>query len=90
MQTADSQIITNRFFVALKQLIDDGKLKGKQTFCTKYGINRRNMYQLEKNLEKDIFQVAWFGYLVKDFNVSSDWLLTGEGSFYRVPESFKK
>ncbi|MFK2681074.1 hypothetical protein ACIXT9_02120 [Bacteroides fragilis] len=90
MQTEDSQKITSRFFVALRQLIDDGKLKGKQTFCTMYGINRRNMYQFEKNLEKDIFQVAWLSYLVKDFNVSPEWLLTGEGSFYNVPQSFKK
>lgn len=48
-----------------------------------YGINRWNLNTLEKNPEKDIFQVAWLTYLVKDFDISSQWLLTGRGDMFK-------
>lgn len=82
MQTEESQIIIGRFFDALAQLKSDKRIGGKTPFAEKYNINRRNLYKLEKNYEKDIFQVAWLSYLVRDYNVSAMWLLTGEGSFY--------
>lgn len=82
MQTEDSQKVIERFFDALAQLKSDKKIGGKTPFAEKYNINRRNLYKLEKSYEKDIFQVSWLSYLVKDYNVSAMWLLTGEGSFY--------
>lgn len=82
MQTEESRIIIGRFFDALAQLKSDKRIGGKTPFAEKYNINRRNLYKLEKNYEKDIFQVAWLSYLVRDYNVSAVWLLTGEGSFY--------
>lgn len=85
MQTEESKIIIGRFFVALAQLKSDKRIGGKTPFAEKYNINRRNLYKLEKNFEKDIFQVAWLSYLVNDYNVSAVWLLTGEGAFYSEP-----
>ena len=82
MQTPESQAIVKRFFAALYRLIDDRKIRGKQTFTREYGINRRNLYTLEQEPERDIFQPAWLTYLVRDFNVSPMWLLTGAGDFY--------
>ena len=82
MQTEERQIIIGRFFDALAQLKSDKRIGGKTPFAEKYNINRRNLYKLEKNYEKDIFQVAWLSYLVRDYNVSAMWLLSGEGSFY--------
>ena len=82
MQTEDSQKIIGRFFEALAQLKFDKRIGGRTPFAEKYNINRRNLYKLEKNFEKDIFQVAWLSYLVNDYNVSAEWLLTGKGSFY--------
>ena len=37
---------------------------------------------LEKEPERDIFQVAWLENLVNDYKVSSLWLLTGNGAFF--------
>lgn len=82
MQTEQSQVIIKRFFEALQILIENKVIRGKQTFTTRYGINRRNMYTLEKEPERDIFQVAWLENLVKDYKVSAEWLLTGNGSFF--------
>lgn len=82
MQTEESKIIIGRFFEALAQLKSDKRIGGKTPFAEKYNINRRNLYQLEKNFEKGIFQVSWLSYLVNDYKVSAEWLLTGKGSFY--------
>ena len=72
-----------RFFEALYALKERKIILGKQTFTNMYGINRWNMNTLEKKPEKDIFQVAWLTYLVKDFNISPQWLLTGRGDMFQ-------
>lgn len=82
-QTAESQIIVKRFFEALYRLKADKKIRGKQTFTREYGINRWNMNTLEKEPERDIFQVSWLKFLVRDYGVSPMWLLTGFGDFYQ-------
>ena len=81
-QTAESQAVVRRFFEALYRLKDEKRIRGKQTFTRQYGINRWNLNTLEKEPERDIFQVAWLTYLVRDFGVSPMWLLTGRGNFY--------
>lgn len=83
MQTADSQRIVKRFFEALQRLKADRKIRGKQTFTREHEINRWNMNSLEKDPSRDIFQAAWLTYLVEDYNVSAQWLLTGHGNFYK-------
>ena len=83
MQTADSQRIVRRFFEALQRLKTDRKIRGKQTFTREHEINRWNMNTLEKDPSRDIFQAAWLAYLVEDYGVSAQWLLTGRGNFYK-------
>ena len=83
MQTTDSQKIVRRFFEALERLKADKRIRGKQTFTRAYGINRWNMLTLEKDNSRDIFQPAWLTYLVEDYGVSAQWLLTGVGEFYK-------
>lgn len=82
MQTSDSQIIVNRFFDAIRLLTEYKIIRGKQTFTRRYGINRWNFCTCEKEPERDIFQPAWLNYLVVDYKVSSQWILTGEGDFF--------
>ena len=80
MQTPDSQKIISRFFQALYFLKAQHIIRGKQTFTTKFGINRWNMNTLEKDMTRDIFQPAWLAYLVDEYNISAEWLLTGRGN----------
>lgn len=82
MQTEQSQTIVRRFFEALQYLKADKVIRGKRTFTKRYGINRWNFNTLEKDVSRDIFQVAWLTFLVTDYKVSPWWLLIGEGSFY--------
>lgn len=90
MQSKDSQAIISRFFQALYRLKEDKKIKGKKTFTTEHDINRWNFYKLEKDITRDIFQVAWLNYLVHDYGVSAQWLLTGVGNFYSKSTGAKK
>lgn len=82
MQTKQSQVIIKRFFEALQILKANKIIRGKQTFTNRYGINRWNMNTLEKEPERDMFQVAWLENLVNDYKVSPTWLLTGEGGLF--------
>lgn len=82
MQTTESQAVIRRFFEALYALKDRKEIRGKQTFTNQYGINRWNLNSLEKDMSRDIFQVAWLTYLVRDYGVSSQWLLTGRGDMF--------
>lgn len=83
MQTEDSQVIIRRFFQALQYLKEQKIIRGKQTFTRQFGINRWNMNTLEKEPSRDMFQTAWLTYLVTEYGVSADWLLTGRGSIMR-------
>lgn len=83
MQSEHSQVIIRRFFEALQILKANKIIRGKQTFTARYGINRWNMNTLEKEPERDIFQVAWLEYLVRDYMVNPNWLITGEGPFFQ-------
>lgn len=82
MQTTESQAVIRRFFEALYALKSRKAIRGKQTFTNQYGINRWNLNSLEKDMSRDIFQVAWLTYLVRDYGVSSQWLLTGRGDMF--------
>ena len=83
MQSPESQAIVKRFFAALYRLKDEKKIRGKQTFTHEHNINRWNLNSLEKEPERNIFQVAWLSILVRDYGVSPMWLLTGLGDFYQ-------
>lgn len=79
MNTPDSQVIVKRFYQAIEHLIEYKILWGKKTFCVEYSINTWNFNTVQKNPESDMFQIAWLGYLVKDYGISAEWLLTGKG-----------
>jgi hypothetical protein len=83
MQIEESQKVVERFFEALVALKKMKILTGKTAFAGKYEINRRNFWLLEQNKSRDIFQTAWLTYLVKDYGVSAEWLLTGEGAMFK-------
>ena len=80
MQTPHSQKIIERFFKALYYLKEQKIIRGKQTFTSKFNINRWNLNTLEKDKTRDIFQTAWLTYLVVEYNISAEWLLTGRGA----------
>ena len=74
--------IVERFFTALRILIDGKVMRGLQTFTRTYGLNRRNVQRLQHEPQSGIFRAGWLTYLVEDFRISPTWLLTGRGGVF--------
>ncbi|MBB4036614.1 hypothetical protein GGR21_002520 [Dysgonomonas hofstadii] len=79
---AGQQIVT-RFYIAVHEIINRKTIRGVQTFTRMYGIDRRAFKIVEANPQRKMFDTGWLNYLVKDFNVNPEWLLTGRGSMFK-------
>ena len=80
----DSAKVVSRFFEAIYDLKRRRVIRGVATFANRYGINRRHLWTIEHGKNTGMLQMAWFTYLVNDYNVSARWLLTGEGNMYTI------
>lgn len=74
-------IILTRFFEAI-QALKERKYCNLNTFCLRYGIDRRNLYKVKADPTRQIFKPSWLTYLVEDYNVNAHWLLTGSGDIF--------
>ena len=74
--------IISRFYEALDAIIAQKKIRGVNTYCRLYEIDRRNLLAQRKDLERGWFQVSWLVPMVREYGVSSSWLLTGFGSMF--------
>lgn len=81
--TEETKQIMVRFYSALDALIERKELKGVNTYCRLYNIDRRNLLAQKKDLDRVILQISWMQPIVKDFGVSGDWLLTGRGTMFK-------
>jgi hypothetical protein len=82
MNNPESIKIINRFYEVIDVLKQTKQIRGVKTFTDTYNINRWNFITVSKNPESDMFQLIWISYLVKDFNVSAEWIMTGKGNMF--------
>ena len=83
--------IQNRFFQALDLLIESGRIDSLQSFCNEYKLHRpkySNLRTFSKDQTKPgtgykFIDIDSLYYLVADFGISSDWLITGKGGMYK-------
>ena len=71
--------IVHRFFEVLDLLKQRRTIRGKKTFCDRYGINRWNMNTCLTHPDSGMFKLSWLTYLARDYGVSPAWLLLGLG-----------
>lgn len=84
----DTIAVISRFFAAIDALVAMKKIRGKATYCRIANINRLNFYSQSKDISKGYFQVSWLIPMVRDYNISSDWILLGKGDMFRkIPAS---
>ena len=75
--------INQRFFKALEQVISLGLIRGVQTFTREHNIDRRNLMRAKKDAENQKLNLEWIYYIVTDFNISAEWILTGRGTMFK-------
>ncbi len=75
--------VTNRFFEAIDMLIAQKRVRGLQIFTRQYNINRWNLSTVKHNSDKSVLKPEWIVYLVRDFNISSEWILLGKGNMIK-------
>jgi len=75
--------VVRRFYEVIDQLISSGTIRGVNTYCAEYGIDRRHFYHQKDDFNKGYFEVYWILPLIRDFRVSSDWILFGKGEMFR-------
>lgn len=80
--SAEGVAITKRFFLALDTLRMQRKIRGLKTITTKYGINYWNLSTVRKEPEKRLLKSEYLSFLVRDYDVSAEWLLCGRGGMF--------
>ena len=78
--TPTGMAITKRFFLALDVAINQRKARGIRTFTESHGINYWNFSTFKKCPE-------WLAWIVEDYNVNAEWLLTGVGMMFKTPNN---
>lgn len=74
--------ITKRFFLAIDTLRSLHKLRGLQTFTKLYNLNKWNMNTIKNDPEGHILKTECLAFLVRDFGISAEWLLIGQGDMF--------
>ena len=75
-------LINKRFFHTIEVLKQMHILGGPHGFARKYGINVGNIYTIKKEPDKHFVNAEWLSFLVTDFDVSAEYLLTGKGNMF--------
>lgn len=83
MNTPITKHIMERFYAALDAIIARGDIRGVNTYCRLYEIDRRNFIAQRKDLDRGWFQASWLFPMVSKYGVSAEWLITGEGRMFR-------
>lgn len=74
--------INRRFFEAIDALKRRKELAGIYGFALRYNVVLGNLYTI-KSQERGTVKAEYLMFLVRDFGISAQWLLTGEGDMFK-------
>ncbi len=74
--------ITERFFLAIETLKKDRVIHSLLQFTTEHNINRWNLMTVRNQPTRSVLKPEWIHYLCRDYNVSAEWIILGQGNFY--------
>lgn len=77
--------ISARFIKAYNTLVEMGQISDKKDFASKIGISPSMVTEISKG--RSSVGLTAIQNIVSSFNVSSEWLLTGEGNMLKVEDS---
>lgn len=81
--TDDGRVLTKRFFHTLEVLKQKRVIRGLKTFTDLHNLNYWNMHTIQKEQNNHAIKAEWLSYLVQDYNISAEYLLTGIGSMFK-------
>lgn len=79
MEEQTNKEIKERFFQALDYLKERRIIRGTMVFCNKFCIDRRNLHRV-KTHDNGTIKPCWLTWIVLEYGVSANWLLTGRGN----------
>lgn len=71
--------VTNRFFEAIAYLKQAKVIRGLGTFTRAHDINKWNLLTVRKQPQSSVLKPELLTWLVLDYGISAEWLLTGKG-----------
>ena len=79
LNSPEATEINKRFFLAIDYLVDIKEIRGLYTFTKKHNLNSWNLYTVRKEPGRRVLKVEYIALLAKDFNISLEYILLGNG-----------
>ena len=74
---------SERFFEAIDMLKAQKRMRGLLTYTKAHDINYWNINTVRNQPEVSVLKPEWIAYLVLDYGISADWILTGRGGMFK-------
>lgn len=78
----DGLAVTRRFFEAIDMLKVQKRIRGLQKFTRAYNINHWDLNTVKSNPDRSVLKPEWIVYLIRDYNISAEWILLGKGNMF--------
>lgn len=89
MNTNETVEIIKRFYQAFDVLLSTKEIRYTKNFTDKYDIVRPHFLYVKREPTSKAFQLSWISILIRDYGVSSQWIMTGNGEMF-VRDKFTK
>jgi hypothetical protein len=79
LNSPEATEINKRFFLVIDYLVDIKKIRGLNTFTKMHNINYWNLCTVKNEPGRRVLKVEYIAFLAKDFNISLEYILLGNG-----------